>query len=66
MTPMKRLFIIMVACSTAGCLCFAQADCPGMHSIDVISAEGDIVTDFVGRVMVHDSSDGFDVVCRSR
>ena len=62
----KSLLISITACAVAGCgLCFSQADCPGMHSIDVVTADGDVVTSFAGRVTVDGTDEGFDVVCRA-
>jgi len=66
MKHLKLMFISVIACATTGCLfCFAQADCPGMHSIDVVTEGGEVVTDFVGRITIDGTDEGFDVVCEA-
>ena len=64
MKYLQLVFLCVIACATTGCLfCFAQADCPGMHSIDVVTEDGELVTNFVGRVTIDGTDEGFDVVC---
>ena len=66
MKYLQLVFLSVIACATTGCLfCFAQADCPGMHSIDVVTEDGELVTDFVGRVTIDGTDEGFDAVCQA-
>jgi hypothetical protein len=66
MRSVNLIIISIFACVTTGCgFCFSQADCPGMHSIDVVTADGAVVTNFAGRVTVDGTNEGFDVACQS-
>ena len=66
MNHLHCILLSVIACAATGCgFCFAQADCPGMHSIDVVTADGALVTDFAGRVTIDGTDEGFDVICQA-
>lgn len=66
MNHLHCILLGVIACAATGCgLCFSQADCPGMHSVDVVTEDDDMVTNFEGRVTFDDTEEGFDVSCQA-